>query len=110
MKYYYLCTTRIITYFTVCISTYIVHSEGISQNHNKHLNNFKSLLKHHVFEIQNFENNKKLWEYFEKKIELLNLFENFKKNKFIFKTVLSILNLCILNLTFSMKFLIRKFF
>lgn len=92
------------------LSTYIVHSEGISQNHNKHLNNFKSLLKHHVFEIQNFENNKKLWEYFEKKIELLNLFENFKKNKFIFKTVLSILNLCILNLTFSMKFLIRKFF
>lgn len=92
------------------LSTYIVHNEGISQNHNKHLNNFKSLLKHHVFEIQNFENNKKLWEYFEKKIELLNLFDNFKKNKFIFKTVLSVLNLCILNPTFSMKFLIRKFF
>ena len=92
------------------LSTYIVHNEGISQNHNKHLNSFKSLLKHHVFEIQNFENNKKLWEYFEKKIELLNLFENFKKNKFIFKTVLSVLNLCILNPTFSMKFLIRKFF
>jgi len=92
------------------LSTYIVHNEGISQNHNKHLNSFKSLLKHHVFEIQNFENNKKLWEYFEKKIELLNLFDNFKKNKFIFKTVLSVLNLCILNPTFSMKFLIRKFF
>lgn len=92
------------------LSTYIVNNEGISQNHYKHLNSFKSLLKHHVFEIQNFENNKKLWEYFEKKIELLNLFDNFKKNKFIFKTVLSVLNLCILNPTFSMKFLIRKFF
>jgi len=107
-----LCAKKKANFFFIddVLSTYIVHNEGISQNHNKHLNSFKSLLKYHVFEIQNFENNEKLWEYFEKKIKLLNLFDNFKKNKSIIKTVLSVLSLCLLNPTFSMKFLIRKFF
>ena len=93
------------------LGTYIIHDKGISQNNKKHLNNLKNLLKNHVYHVQNFESNKKsLWIYFEKKIHLLSLFDNFKKNKFITKTILSILNLCLLNPIFLMNFLIRKLF
>jgi glycosyltransferase involved in cell wall biosynthesis len=93
------------------LGTYIIHDKGISQNNKKHLNNLKNLLKNHVYHVQNFESNKKsLWLYFEKKIYLLSLFDNFKKNKSITKTILSILNLCLLNPIFLMNFLIRKLF
>ena len=93
------------------LGTYIIHDKGISQNNIKHLNNLKNLLRHHVYHIQNFEYNKKLlWLYLKKKIDLLNLFDNLKKNKSIIKTVFSILILCFLNPFFSIKFLIRKFF
>ena len=49
------------------LGTYLIHSKGISQNNQKHINNLKKLLFHHVFKIQKFEeNNNSLWLYLEK--------------------------------------------
>ena len=93
------------------LGTYIVHDKGISQNYNKHLKSLKSLLKYHVFKIQNFENNKmSLWKYFEKKIETLICLNNFKQKPFHLKSIISILIIFIKYPIFSINFIIKKFF
>ena len=93
------------------LSTYIIHDKGISQDHNKHLKSLKSLLKHHVFKIQNFENDKiTLWKYFEKKIETLICLNNFKKNPFSLKSILSLIIIFIKYPMFSINFAIKKIF
>ena len=91
------------------LGTYIIHNEGISQNYHKHLNSFKSLLKHHVFKIQNFENNKTLlWKYFEKKIKTLICLNQFKKNPFSLKSIISIMIVFFKHPLFSINFTIKK--
>ena len=93
------------------LSTYIIHDKGISQNHNKHLKSLKSLLKHHVFKIQNFENNRiALWKHFQKKIEILIRLNNFKKKPFSLKSILSIIIIFLKYPMFSINFAIKKFF
>ena len=37
------------------LGTYLIFSKGISQNNQKHINNLKKLLFHHVFKIQNLK-------------------------------------------------------
>lgn len=91
------------------LGTYTIHNRGISQNYEKHMNNFKLLIKYHVFKVQKFENDKiSLWKYFEKKIHTLILFNNFRQNPFSFKTIISLLIILIKNPLFLIRFTFKK--
>lgn len=93
------------------LGTYIIHNKGISQNNNKHLASLRNLLLYHVFYIQNFEKNKNsLWKYLKKKIDILILFNDLKKNFFSFNTIAKLIIFVTLNPFFFIKFLIGKFF
>ena len=91
------------------LGTYLIHSKGISQNNHKHLNKLKKLLFYHVFEVQKFEKNKKLlWCYLEKKIDILQLFYNFRKNPLNIRAVYKLLIFITINPFFFVKFYVRK--
>ena len=93
------------------LGTYIIHNKGISQNHQKHINALKFLLKHHVFRIQNFEINKlSLWKYFKKRIETLKCINDYKKNLFSFRLLIPLLIIFIKYPLFSVNFILKKLF
>ncbi len=91
------------------LGTYLIHSKGISQNNQKHINNLKKLLFHHVFKIQKFEENThSLWLYLEKKINIFKLLYNFKKKPLNIIISFKLLEFIIINPFFFIKFCIKK--
>ena len=91
------------------LGTYIIHNQGISQNYQKHMNNFKLLIKHHIFKIQKFENNKiSLWKYFEKKIQTIICLNNFKQNPYSLKILAKLLIIFVKNPIFLIRFSFKK--
>lgn len=62
------------------LGEYRIHSNNLSNNFDLHYNNLKKLLLMHVFEIQEFSDNYKLWELIEPRLKLIEIRYHYSQN------------------------------
>ena len=71
---------RIFCFLQRILGGYRIHSNNLSNNFDLHYNNLKKLLLMHVFEIQEFSDNYKLWELIEPRLKLIEIRYHYSQN------------------------------